>query len=97
LLEDAWTPTAAKRGRPKMNWARKCVSVASKFYLDWKEINQHRGISDWGHSDEMKDEACRVALELYGDKAPPHMRRAEGSIGFEKLRELIERPRSRRS
>ena len=84
------------RGRPANTWAKGCAHVANKFYRDWKETNKRREIRDWGHSDEMKDEACRVAIDLYGEKAPSHMRKAEGAVSFEKLRELMERPSARR-
>jgi hypothetical protein len=84
-----------KRGRPKRRWARSCARIAIKFYRDWKEANRRNGICDWGHGDEMKDEACRLAIELNGD-VPSHMP-PEDPPTPEDLRELVDRAQARRS
>jgi hypothetical protein len=97
-IDNAW----ASVGRPKNIAARTCASVAIKFYKDWKAINQRWKIKDWGHSDEMKDEACRVAIDC-------HLRERdrEGLVpvsnhpmdvipDIEQVRTLMDRPRSRR-
>jgi len=89
-----------QRGRPKRDWARRCADVANKFYRDWKDVNRRNGIRDWGHGDKMKDEACRFAIELYGNDARElygsdiDMREDPPTCGD--LRELIDRPQSRR-
>jgi hypothetical protein len=96
-IDDAWTPV----GRPKNIAARACAGVAIKFYTDWKAINRRWKIKDWSHSDEMKDEACRVAIDC-------HLKRRdrEGIVllsnhpmdevpDFDQVRELMDRPRSR--
>jgi hypothetical protein len=85
-------------GRPKHIAARACASVARRFYSDWKAINRHWCISDQGHSDEMKDEACRVALEIHQLRAADSLQvdHPMNSIPtFEEVRELIDRARAR--
>ena len=84
---------AKQRGRPKQTLIPVFVSVARRFYREWKDANRRKGISDWGHGDEMKDEACRLAIELYG-QVPSYMR--EDPPTLEDLRELMDRPQSRR-
>jgi hypothetical protein len=100
LFEYAFTkalqhkPTT-KGGRPKHSWARMCADVvAINFYQDWKDANRRNGINDWGHRDEMKDEASRLAIELGSCWA----RRFTGQDPptFEQVRELMERPAARR-
>jgi len=89
-------------GRPKNIAAQVCARHAIRFYTYWKAINRRWRIKDWGHSDEMKDEACRVAVDY-------HIRRRDraGIIrvsnhpmdevpDFDQVRELMDRPRSRR-
>src|SRR5262245_32264879 len=96
-IDDAWTPV----GRPRNIAAQSCTEVAMKFYTDWKSINRQCQIKDWSHSDEMKDEACRVAIEYH------RLRQSRGTVRvsnhpmdktpeFEQVRELMDRPRSRR-
>jgi len=74
--------------------SRSCARVAIKFYRDWKDANRRNGIRDWGRGDEMKDEACRFAIELYGNDVLSHMR--EDPPTFEELRDLMDRPQARR-
>jgi hypothetical protein len=83
-------------GRPKKHWARSCARGALKFYSEWRDLNRRKGVNDWGHGDEMKDEACRVLIEIYGLKQPPkHLR--DPVLNFEDVRALMERPCSRRA
>ena len=84
------------RGRPGHSWARSCASVAIKLYQDWKDLNQRNGINDWGRRDEMKDEACRLAIELYGNGNRGRVYEGQDPPTFEQVRELIERPAARR-
>ena len=87
-------------GRPKRAWARSGANKAIKFYRDWKDANRRNGIRDWGHGDEMKDEACRFAIELYGNDVcelfGDDVEMREDPPTWEDLRELIDRPQSRR-
>jgi hypothetical protein len=96
------TRISASAGRPKNISVQACASVAIKFYTDWKAINRQWRIKDWGHSDEMKDEACRVAIDCHRART-----RREGRVpisnhpmdrvpDLEQVRELMDRPRSRR-
>ena len=88
-----------KKGRPKNVAAIACSQIALMFYDDWKWLNSHIKISDWGHSDEMKHEACEAAIEY-------HSRCIEDVIvsnhplnvvpRFDAVRELMDRPRTRR-
>ena len=52
-------------GRPKNTAAQYCANLAVRLYANWKSINRQLEIKDWGHSDEMKDEACRLAIEYH--------------------------------
>ena len=94
--------TRASPGRPKNIAAQECARVATIFYTDWKAINRRSGIKDWGHSDEMRDEACSVAIACHLKQ-----RAREGRVrlsnhpmdevpNFEQVRELMNRPHSRR-
>lgn len=87
-----------QRGRPKRQRARSCAGVAIKFYRDWKDANRRNGINDWGHRDGMKDEASRLAIELYGNSNSAWARTYIGQDPptFEQVRELMERPAARR-
>jgi hypothetical protein len=87
-------------GRPKHVAAQACANVALKFYHDWKALNRRWKIRDWGHSDEMRDESCRIALEMHtaprvGSIRLPG-RPMEVVPTFEKIRELMDRPKARR-
>ena len=107
-LEFAFTEALQRKsqktaGRRKHTWAQQCAYVAIKFYRDWKDANRRNGINDWGHGDEMKDEACRLAIELYGNVYSPvygtdNRRYYQGQDmpTFEEVRELIGRPAARR-
>ena len=92
------TEQTKQRGRPKRKWVRRCADVAIKFYQDWKDANRRNGINDWGHRDEMKDEASRLAIELYGnsDSAWARIYIGHDPPTFEQVRELMERPVARR-
>jgi hypothetical protein len=83
LLEDFFN---ASKPIKKPRWARICASLAVSFYQRWKDANRRNGINDWGHRGEMKDEACRLVIELRKKNAPT----------FEQVRELMERPAKRR-
>jgi hypothetical protein len=86
-------------GRPKKIAAQSCATVALRFYGDWKANNRRLGVRDWGHSDEMKDQACHVAIEF-------HRLSRKGTIvldhpmnvlpSFDEVRELISRSKARR-
>ncbi len=96
MLEVIFTGQANRtkqRGRPKRLWARACAGRARLFYLDWKDANQRSGINDWGRRDEMKDEACRLVIELYVDRLS---RPGDDAPTFEEIRDLMERPAARR-
>ena len=95
-IDDACAPV----GRPKNIAARFCADLAITFYTVWKSINQRLGIKDWGHSDEMKDDACRVAIEYHQKRLSRRMTVRLSSMEeipkFAHIRELMDRPRSRR-
>jgi hypothetical protein len=82
-------------GRRKHTWAQHCARLAIEFYQNWKDANRRNGISDWGHGDEMKDEACRLAIEL-GSCLARTCGEEQDPPTFEQVRELIERPAARR-
>jgi hypothetical protein len=93
-----WSPV----GRPKNIAARSCANVATTFYTDWKAINRRWRIKDWGHSGEMKDEACHVAIDCHlirrdlEGKVPISNHPMDEVPDFEQVRELMDRSRSRR-
>jgi len=98
-LEFAFTEALQRKsqktgGRRKHTWARMCAHMAIKFYQLWKDTNRRNGINDWGHGDEMKDEACRLAIELGSCWA--RTCKEQDPPTFEQVRELIERPAARR-
>lgn len=75
------------RGQPRDELLHLAASDALNFYRLWRAKNDRLGISDWGHRNAMKDEAIRFIQERY-----PVF---EG-IDAEKVRDLMDRPRSRR-
>jgi hypothetical protein len=91
--------TLHPNGRPRKIAAQDCAKVARYFYSTWKKLNRRSGVQDWGHSDEMKDEACRVAIEAHTE------RKRKGIVvndhptnvvpDFEDVRELMDRPVAR--
>jgi hypothetical protein len=95
-IDDACAPD----GRPKNIAARFCADLAITFYTIWKSMNRRLGIKDWGHSDEMKDEACRVAIEYHQKRLSRRMTVRHSNMEeipeFAHIRELMDRPRSRR-
>jgi hypothetical protein len=98
MFEVIFTPQAKpakQRGRPKRMWTRVCASVARTFYWDWRDTNQRNGINDWGHGDEMKDEACRLAIEFYVDRLASPVGK-DDLPAFQEVRVLMERSERRR-
>jgi hypothetical protein len=92
-----------RTGRPKELATHSCASTASRFYKDWKAINKSFGIRDWGHSDEMKDEACRVAIESLAHRMNvlrPYSLMSDHPLDvepqFDTVRELMDRSRADR-
>ena len=87
-------------GRPKNTAAQYCANLAVRLYANWKSINRQLEIKDWGHSDEMKDEACRVAIEYHQKRLSRRMTVRHSNMEeipeFAHIRELMDRPRSRR-
>jgi hypothetical protein len=91
--------TSPSVGRPKNIPVQGCASTALGFYDDWKTINRQCKIKDWGHSEEMKDEACRVAIDCQIKRVAALRRAPTHPIDmavpdFEQVRELMDRPRS---
>jgi hypothetical protein len=97
-IRQSWSPV----GRPKNIAAQVCANTATVFYKDWKASNRRWGIKDWGHSDEMKDEACRVAIDYHltrrdrEGRVPISNHPMDEVPDFEQVRALMDRPRSRR-
>ena len=77
-------------GRPTDVDARQALLYAEHLYSLWKRDNKEMGISDWGHRDEMKDEACRYGIALCESEPYSH------PPDFETVRELMRRPKSRK-
>jgi hypothetical protein len=75
-----------KVGRKQNKVTRHLAKMARSFYRQWQAANIKAGVSNWGHANDMKDESCRYTLELVGWTA-----------NFEIVRELMDRPNSRRN
>jgi hypothetical protein len=84
------------RGRPQKHYARLLARMALIFYQEWKQINRRQGIRDHGHGGEMKDEACRVALDFYDAGLLQLHPTVQDIPTFDCVRELMDRPKSRR-
>ena len=80
-----------KRGRPRDENARAAADFARRFYRQWKSENICEGIKDWGLGDEMKDQSCRYAIEIFKTLRP-----GEQQPDLEVVPEMMERPISRR-
>lgn len=86
LLETGLRPPKTRRGRPRRQQVHDAAQAALLYYRAWREFNEANGIDDFGYRSLMQDEAVRMALghELWVQTDP------------EEVRELMERPRSRR-
>ena len=75
----------SSRGRPIDHKVHVASRLATEFYARWRAENKRAGVSDHGKAGAMKDETARIVTEHYSlsDK-------------YEAVRELMERPRSRR-
>lgn len=86
-------------GRRPDSCARLTCGIALRIFRSWKTANKKEGISDWGFSDEMKDQACHYALNIYRsffhEPREPNLTGAREPI-FETVRQLMDRPASRR-
>jgi hypothetical protein len=78
----------SRRGRPLNRNARAAAMQATVFYREWRAENKQAGIKDHGHGDAMKDEAVRFVIEELEPHSPP--------LVCEIVRDLMDRPRSRR-
>jgi hypothetical protein len=81
-----------RTGRPRKGDVQLFASQALIFYEEWKQLNRRLGIRNYGHANDMKEEACRVILDLYAWQKevlrPFPTPRA--------VRELMDRPKTRR-
>jgi hypothetical protein len=97
-------PSMLKKGRPGKDEVKSLARVALVFYQEWKQLNRRLGIRDHGHADDMKQQACRVALALMNTDPwrvalglPPVLNPASTvPPTVEAVRELMDRPKSRR-
>ena len=77
-----------RKGRRRKHAVRNLAGLAHQFYAEWKYNNRLNGVPDRGHSAAMKDEACRQAIAIHPAPGRP--------VRFDEVRELMDRPRSRR-
>jgi hypothetical protein len=69
------------------------ATKAEFFYRNWRNMNLERGISDWGHREEMRYQACELVVELDDHISPfADARAADAEAVMAQLR----RPKSRR-
>lgn len=78
-----------KRGRPRDLAVHGAAVAAGGFYRAWLRENRQRGIKDHGQREAMKDEAIRFVVEELEPHSPP--------VGQAKVRDLLDRPKSRRN
>ena len=81
-------------GRPTSLRQRKLVAYADFavfFFKIWKEANAAHGINDRGHREKMKQQSCAFAVEWLGGSG------ADIEADIEAVRELVDRPASRRN
>jgi hypothetical protein len=84
-------PWAPRLGRRPDGVARFALSKAQAIFSVWKEANKQSGISDWGLRDQMKDQACRYAIDI----CRPYIEGREPD--FETVRQLMERSKKRQA
>jgi hypothetical protein len=77
------------RGRPLNRDKRTAAMQAIVFYKAWRVENKLAGVKDHGHSAAMKDEAAKFVIHELEPHSPP--------LDYATVRELMDRPRSRRS
>ena len=83
-----------QKGRPTSLRQLKRTAYADfavLFFKIWKEANAARGINDRGHREKMKQHACAFAVEWLGGSE------ADIEADIEAVRELVDRPASRRN
>jgi hypothetical protein len=90
MLADLLEQNVFTKAKPikKRRLARMSGGLAFSFYQKWKDANRRNGINDWDHRGEMKDAMCRLVIGL--------VRPRENAPTFEQVRELMERPATRR-
>jgi hypothetical protein len=77
-----------KQMNKKMN-LEALASWAELFYRGWRDLNKERGLSDWGHREKMKYQACELVVELDGHICP--------DADAEAVMAQLKRPKSRRN
>jgi hypothetical protein len=65
FIEDLLTPEPKRRGRPSNKDEQDAALCALMYYRRWRERNADLGVSDYGHSPQMKEEAVRVVLHVH--------------------------------
>jgi hypothetical protein len=89
------------RGRPRDDSVRVLAILAWFFYWEWKQENRRLGICDRGHADDMKQQACRLILDLRREMKNRRLgicdRGHADDYTIDRVREMMDRPRSRRS
>ncbi|MGI8853709.1 MAG: hypothetical protein ACR2GC_10580 [Methyloceanibacter sp.] len=88
LRHKFWVPRQGRRPKGLARWA---LGYAQRIFLIWKAANKETGISDWGLRDQMKDQACRYAIEIC--RAYTDGQEAD----FETVRGLMERSKKRQT
>lgn len=79
-------PRKKRRGRKPNHDIHGTAVAARHIYRRWRRLNDERGIADYGHRSEMMDEAILMAIEF----------EQRDGVDPEAVRELMERPASRR-
>jgi hypothetical protein len=87
ILSD--TPWKQKRGRSKNHTVRRLAADADKFYKEWRSALEEAGISIWRLSNEMRDEACRYAVECW-NSLDYYVK-----VDFETVRQMMDRSKTR--
>ena len=86
-------------GRPRNNQIRGATDIAWAFYRVLRDMNKESGVSDWGHCDDMKCYAARVAAEdWFGYDLDVGRMRSEEELEVlaGQIREFMDKSKSRR-
>jgi hypothetical protein len=75
-----------RSGRPRDIDLREAAHCAKTFLKRWRTLNKAKGISNWGHREEMMEEAVRFAIE-----------EQKLAVKAESVLEFLRRPNARRN
>jgi hypothetical protein len=75
-----------RSGRPRNRDLREAALCTRIFLKRWRALNRAKGISDWGHREEMTEEAARFVIQ-----------EQKLAVKTEYVLQFLQRPNSRRN